>query len=78
MLGQANFLVLDEPTNHLDIESMEALEASLEEYEGTLAVISHDRYFLDRIVDRIIEVRSGALRPREGGYSEWLAGQDPS
>jgi ATP-binding cassette subfamily F protein 3 len=78
MLGQANLLVLDEPTNHLDIESMETLETSLEEYEGTVVVISHDRYFLDRIVDRVVEVRAGVLHPRDGGYSEWLAGQAPS
>jgi ATP-binding cassette, subfamily F, member 3 len=62
MLSQANFLVLDEPTNHLDIESMEVLEQALEEFEGTVLVISHDRYFLDRIVDRTIEMSAG--RPR--------------
>ena len=60
MLGGANCLLLDEPTNHLDIESMEVLESALERFDGTAIVISHDRYLLDRIPDRIIEVRDGA------------------
>ncbi len=71
MLGSANCLVLDEPTNHLDIDSAEVLEAALESYEGTVVVISHDRYFLDRITDRIIEVRAGEVSSYEGGYSAW-------
>jgi len=72
MLAGPNLLVLDEPTNHLDIESVEALETALEEFDGTVAVISHDRYFLDRIVDRIVEVRDGDAHAYEGGYSEWF------
>jgi ATP-binding cassette subfamily F protein 3 len=72
MLAGPNLLVLDEPTNHLDIESVEALEAALEEFDGTVAVISHDRYFLDRIVDRIVEVREGGAVAHEGGYSDWF------
>ncbi len=72
MLAGPNLLVLDEPTNHLDIESVEALEAALEEFDGTVAVISHDRYFLDRIVDRIVEVRDGDAHAYEGGYSDWF------
>jgi len=71
MLGGANCLVLDEPTNHLDIASAEVLERALDEYDGTVVVISHDRYFLDRIVDRIVEVRDGTLSMFEGGYSAW-------
>jgi ATP-binding cassette subfamily F protein 3 len=71
MLGGANCLVLDEPTNHLDIPSAEVLEAALETYDGTVVVISHDRYFLDRIADRIVEVRAGELSLFEGGYSAW-------
>ncbi len=71
MLGGANLLVLDEPTNHLDIESAEALEAALEGYDGTVIAISHDRYFLDRIADRILEVRDGEVVSYEGGYSAW-------
>ena len=68
MLQQPNLLVLDEPTNHLDIDSVEALEAALEEFQGTVCVISHDRYFLDRIVDRIVEVGAGGpARTRAAG-----------
>ena len=70
MLGGANCLVLDEPTNHLDIESVEMLEKALEEFDGTAIFTSHDRYFLDRIADRIVEVDgSGSLAHHEGGYS---------
>ncbi|MCP9487112.1 MAG: ATP-binding cassette domain-containing protein [Gaiellaceae bacterium MAG52_C11] len=72
MLAGPNLLVLDEPTNHLDIESVEALEAALEEFDGTVAVISHDRYFLDRIVDRIVEVEGGEAHAYDGGYSDWF------
>ena len=71
MLQRPNLLVLDEPTNHLDIDSVEALEAALEEFEGTVCVISHDRYFLDRIVDRIVEVGDGEARSYEGSWSDW-------
>jgi ATP-binding cassette subfamily F protein 3 len=71
MLGGANCLILDEPTNHLDIASAEVLEGALERYDGTVVVISHDRYFLDRIVDRIVEVRDGEVVSFEGGYSRW-------
>jgi ATP-binding cassette, subfamily F, member 3 len=72
MVAGPNLLVLDEPTNHLDIESVEALEAALEQFDGTVAVISHDRYFLDRIVDRIVEVGDGDAVSFEGGYSDWF------
>jgi ATP-binding cassette, subfamily F, member 3 len=71
MLGGANLLALDEPTNHLDIDSAEALEAALEAYDGTVIAISHDRYFLDRIADRILEVRDGEVISYEGGYSAY-------
>src|SRR4051794_23490047 len=64
-----NCLVLDEPTNHLDIDSIEALEAALERYDGTVVAVSHDRYFLDRIADRIVVVADGALNAYEGGWS---------
>ena len=73
MLGGANCLLLDEPTNHLDIESMEVLESALESYDGTVIVISHDRYLLDRIPDRIVEVRDGAVASSPGGYDDWAA-----
>ena len=69
MLQEPNCLVLDEPTNHLDIGSMEILEAELERFAGTVVFVSHDRYFLDRIADGIVEVRDGELHRHEGGYS---------
>jgi ATP-binding cassette subfamily F protein 3 len=72
MLAQPNALVLDEPTNHLDIDSVEALEAALEEFDGTVCAISHDRYFLDRVADRIVEVDDGSVRSFDGGYSDWF------
>ncbi|MEP6468750.1 MAG: ribosomal protection-like ABC-F family protein [Chloroflexota bacterium] len=76
MLSGANLLVLDEPTNHLDIESIETLESALEAFEGTAIFISHDRYFLDRMADRIVEVRDGEARSWLGGYSDWMARRD--
>ena len=71
MLSGSNLLVLDEPTNHLDIDSVEALEDALERFAGTVVCISHDRYFLDRIADRIVEVRDGGIELTEGGWSDW-------
>ncbi len=73
MLGGANCLLLDEPTNHLDIESMEVLESTLEAFDGTVIVISHDRYLLDRIPDRILEVRDGEVTSSIGGFDDWAA-----
>jgi ATP-binding cassette, subfamily F, member 3 len=71
MIEGANCLLLDEPTNHLDIESVEMLEGALESFEGTAIFVSHDRYFLDRIADRIVEVSGGGLQSFEGGWSTW-------
>jgi ATP-binding cassette subfamily F protein uup len=67
-----NLLVLDEPTNDLDVETLEALEARLAEYEGTLIVVSHDREFLDNVVTSILVFEAdGQLREYVGGYSDW-------
>lgn len=71
VLSRSNFLMLDEPTNNLDIRSAEILEDALAELEGTVLVISHDRYFLDRVVDRIVELKDGKLVNYAGGYSEY-------
>src|SRR6476659_3635055 len=75
MLRGANCLLLDEPTNHLDIESVEMLEGALERFDGTAVFVSHDRYFLDRIADRMLEVSDGGVRSYEGGWSSWRARQ---
>lgn len=76
MLSGANCLLLDEPTNNLDIPSAEVLEAALEEFPGTVIVVSHDRYFLDRVADRIFAVEDGELRVYEGGYSAYHERQE--
>jgi ATP-binding cassette, subfamily F, member 3 len=73
MRAGANCLVLDEPTNHLDIDSVEMLESAIETFDGTVIFVSHDRYFLDRIADRIVEVRDAGATASEGGYSTWYA-----
>ncbi|MBP2652202.1 MAG: transporter related protein [Firmicutes bacterium] len=69
MLSGDNFLVLDEPTNHLDIEAKEAVEAAILAYPGTFLLVSHDRYFLDKIVDRILELDHGQVVDYAGNYS---------
>jgi len=76
MLSKANFLLLDEPTNNLDIASAEVLEDALDTFEGSVMVISHDRYFLDRIVDRIVELDAGTLTGYLGGYSDYLSAKN--
>jgi ATP-binding cassette, subfamily F, member 3 len=68
-----NFLVLDEPTNHLDIASREVLLEALREFEGTLMIVSHDRWFLRHLSRRVFEIDHGSLRVYEGGYGEYLA-----
>jgi ATP-binding cassette subfamily F protein 3 len=74
MYSNANCLLLDEPTNNLDIASAEVLESALDEFTGTVIVVSHDRYFLDRVADRIVAVDEGAVRVFEGGYSSYAEG----
>jgi ATP-binding cassette subfamily F protein uup len=72
----ANVLVLDEPTNDLDIETLELLEALLQDYRGTVFLVSHDRAFLDNVVTEVIAFEGGgALREHVGGYSDWAAYQ---
>jgi ATP-binding cassette subfamily F protein 3 len=72
VLSGANFLLLDEPTNNLDIASAEVLEAALEDFVGTVLVISHDRYFLDRTVERLLAIEDTRLVEYLGGYSDYL------
>jgi len=78
MLSGANFLLLDEPTNNLDLPSCEVLEQALEEFEGTVLVISHDRYFLNRIVDRIVDLEDGALTNYAGDYTYYTEKKHPA
>jgi ATP-binding cassette subfamily F protein 3 len=73
VLSGANFLLLDEPTNNLDIASAEVLENALNDFNGTALVISHDRYFLDRTVNRIFELKEANIKVFIGGFSEYAA-----
>ena len=72
LLQKPKLLLLDEPTNHLDIGTLKWLEQFLETYSGTLMVVSHDRYFLDRTVNRIFELRNSSLSAYDGNYSTYL------
>ena len=73
VLDGANFLILDEPTNHLDILARETLEAALEAFDGTLLVVSHDRYFIGEIAGRIWEIENHTLQDYKGDYEYYLA-----
>ena len=73
MLSTANLLVLDEPTNHLDIPAREVLEQALATYPGTLLIVSHDRYFLDRIISRLLYLRDGTCTSYAGNYTDYQA-----
>ena len=72
MLKTANFLVMDEPTNHLDIDSREALENALSDYDGTMLMVSHYRYFINKLADRIIYMTEDGLESYNGGYDYFL------
>jgi ATP-binding cassette subfamily F protein 3 len=72
ILSKSNFLLLDEPTNHLDITSREALEESLLDYDGTLLVISHDRYFLNKSINKIYELNRTGMKEYLGNYSYYV------
>ena len=72
MLSGANFLILDEPTNHLDIKSREALESAFDEYDGTLLVVSHDRYFINRLATRIISLKKDGAGSFDGNYDYYI------
>ena len=72
MLGHFNFLILDEPTNHLDMESKEALEGALRDYDGTILFVSHDRYFVNRVATRILELYNGHLIEYLGNYDYYV------
>jgi ATP-binding cassette subfamily F protein 3 len=73
LLAAPEFLMLDEPTNHLDIEARNWLEDYLDSYEGGIILVSHDRYFLDRVTNRTVEISRGRLTEYPGGYTRYLA-----
>ena len=71
-LTHANFLILDEPTNHIDLHTKEVLEDALKEYEGTMLLVSHDRYLLNKTADRIVEISDGNVRSFDGGFDKYI------
>jgi ATP-binding cassette, subfamily F, member 3 len=73
MVSKANFLMLDEPTNHLDMHSCELLIDALKKYEGSLILVSHDRYFISKTANKIWEIVDHQVKEFKGGYDEWVA-----
>jgi ABC-type multidrug transport system ATPase subunit len=73
MLTDGTLLILDEPTNHLDIPTKETLEEAVEQFEGSVIAVSHDRYFLKRIATRVVTVENGKLVDHEGDYNTFLS-----
>ena len=76
LLAHPDVLILDEPTNHLDADTIAWLETYLAGYSGTCALVTHDRYFLDRVANRMLEVHRGEIRSYEGNYSDFLEAKD--
>lgn len=72
IVAKGNFLMLDEPTNHLDMQSVEMLIEALNKYQGTLVLVSHDRYFVSRTANKIWEIEEGQIKEFNGPYDEWL------
>ncbi|HNT33513.1 MAG TPA: ABC-F family ATP-binding cassette domain-containing protein [bacterium] len=72
LFSPANLLLLDEPTNHLDVTSRATVEKALKTYSGTVVVVSHDRVFMERVTDRIVEIKDGGIRTFPGNYGEYL------
>jgi ATP-binding cassette subfamily F protein 3 len=72
LVSPANFLLLDEPTNHLDMRAKDVLLEALAGYTGTVVFVSHDRYFIDRLATRVLEIENGAITPYEGNYEDYL------
>ncbi len=71
-LNKGNFLILDEPTNHIDLSTKEVLEESLQEFEGTMLIVSHDRYLLNKTATRIVELSEGSVRSFDGGFNVYM------
>jgi ATP-binding cassette subfamily F protein 3 len=72
IISKANFLMLDEPTNHLDMHSVDLLADALDNYEGSLILVSHDRYFISKTANKIWEIVDGKIVEFKGGYTEWV------
>ena len=72
----ANCMLLDEPTNHLDMSSQDVLQEAMAQYDGTIIVVSHNRYFLEGFVNKVLEVKDGNITLYEGGVTEYLAKQE--
>ena len=72
IMNPSNFLLLDEPTNHLDLQSKENLELAIKNYEGSLLIISHDRYFISKVANKIIEIKDSKLFSYSGNYEYFL------
>lgn len=72
LLSKPDLLLLDEPTNHLDLERLEWLESYIKTYKGTIIVVSHDRYFLDKVSEKVIEINDGKIEVYQGNYSSYL------
>jgi len=72
LLQDSNCLILDEPTNHLDVKTKEIFQNALQRYSGAIVLVSHDRYFLDRLVQRVFEIREGSLHEYTGNYSYFV------
>ena len=71
-MNPSNFLLLDEPTNHLDLQSKENLELAINNYQGTVFIISHDRYFISKVANRILEIKNHSLFSYNGNYEYYL------
>jgi ATP-binding cassette subfamily F protein 3 len=72
MLRHDNFLLMDEPTNHLDMDSREVLEDALEDFDGTILTVSHDRYFINRVANRVVEMTADGVKEYIGNYDDYL------
>ncbi len=78
LMQKVNFLIMDEPTNHLDIASREALESALYDYDGTMLMVSHDRYFINKLADKILYLTHDGIKVYDGNYDDYLEGRQES
>jgi ATP-binding cassette subfamily F protein 3 len=75
LVSPSNFLLLDEPTNHLDMRAKDVLLEAIAAFSGTVVFVSHDRYFIDRLATRVLEVGDGSVTSHEGNYADYLRGK---